>query len=141
MIPQILAVENASFTCPWSEELFRETLREKSISFLVCLTESGELAGFACFLTAADEGELLNIASAPAYRRKGVGQLLLDRCFSECAAKGVSALYLEVRHGNVPARSLYLKNGFEEIGVRRNYYVKPREDAVLMRRIFPDTER
>lgn len=141
MLPALLAVENASFTCPWSEESFREAIASDTISVPVCLDEDGNLAGFACLMTVADEGELLNIATAPEFRRNGIAQCLLDRCFALCREKGTAVLYLEVRESNAPARALYRKNGFEEIGLRRNYYEKPRENAVLMRRvIMPDAE-
>lgn len=141
MLPELLSIENASFTCPWSEENFRTALDSDAVSIRVCLSEDGAVAGFACLLTVADEGELLNLASSPSVRRKGAGQRLLAHCIALCREKGVSVLYLEVRETNVPARSLYRKNGFEEIGVRRNYYEKPRENAILMRRVLdPDAE-
>ena len=103
--------------------------------------DAGEITGFAVLLIVADEGELLNIAASPSRRRRGIGQALLGRCLEECAARDVTVLYLEVRESNLPARSLYRKNGFREIGVRRDYYIKPRENAILMRRDFvPDAE-
>ena len=141
MLSELMAIETASFTCPWSEDSFRAALESDAVSVPVCLSGEGAPVGFACLLTAADEGELLNIACAPASRRTGVAQRLLDRCLELCRRKGVSFLYLEVRESNSPARSLYRKNGFKEIGVRRNYYEKPRENAVLMRlALSPDAE-
>ena len=118
MLPDLLAIERASFTCPWSEESFREALNADAVSVFAASGVSGEITGFAVLLTVADEGELMNIASAPAYRRTGVGQALLSRCFGECEARGVTSLYLEVRESNAAARSLYLKNGFTVYGTR-----------------------
>lgn len=141
MLPELLSIETASFTCPWSEESFRAALDSDAVSVPVCLSEDGTIVGFACLLTVADEGELLNIAAAPSARRAGVGQRLLAHCLALCRERGVSVLYLEVRESNAPARSLYRKNGFGEIGVRRNYYEKPRENAILMRRVLlPEAE-
>jgi len=141
MLPALMAIETASFTCPWSEESFRAALESDAVSVPVCLSGEGVPVGFACLMTVADEGELLNIAASPEYRRKGVAQALMEHCLNLCHTRGVSVLYLEVRESNAPARSLYRKNGFGEIGVRRNYYEKPRENAVLMRRVLsPDTE-
>ena len=141
MLSELMRIENESFTCPWSEESFLSALDSDAVSIPVCLAEDGGVAGFACLLTAADEGELLNIAVSPALRRNGAAQTLMDCCLSLCREKGVAALYLEVRESNAPARALYRKNGFQEIGMRRNYYEKPRESAVLMRRLLsPDAE-
>ena len=141
MLPALMDIETASFTCPWSEESFRAALESDTVSVPVCLSGEGVLIGFACLLTVADEGELLNIATSPEYRRNGAAERLMEHCLDICRAKGVSVLYLEVRESNAPARSLYRKMGFGEIGVRRNYYEKPRENAVLMRRVLsPDAE-
>ena len=136
-LDELLRIENASFTCPWSEESFLEALASDAVRVYVCRSDGGEILGFACLLTAADEGELLNIASDPAVRRFGVGRALLARCLEDCEKNGIGALYLEVRESNLPARSLYASTGFEEIGVRRGYYTKPRESAILMRHVFP----
>lgn len=140
-LPALLRIENASFTCPWSEESFREALDADPISIPVCLGEQGEVVGFACLMTVADEGELLNIAVDPAFRRMGAARVLMDACLSLCAEKQIAALYLEVRESNTPARTLYRSYGFRELGMRRNYYEKPRENAILMRlALNPDAE-
>ena len=140
-LPSLLAIEEASFSCPWSEESFRGALEADSVSVFISEDDAEEITGFAVLLIVADEGELLNIAASPSRRRTGIGQALIGRCLEECAARGVTALYLEVRESNLPARSMYRKNGFHEIGVRRDYYIKPRENAILMRRDFaPEAE-
>ena len=141
MLPDLLRIENASFTCPWSEESFRDALDEGPVWVPVCLGADGAVAGFACLMIVADEGELLNIAVDPAVRRMGAARMLMDACLARCRERQVSALYLEVRESNVPARSLYRSYGFAEIGMRRNYYEKPRENAILMRlALNPDAE-
>ena len=140
-LSRLLEIERESFSCPWSEESFRGALETDTVSVFASEDDAGEITGFAVLLIVADEGELLNIASSPSRRRTGIGQALLGRCLEECAARGVTVLYLEVRESNLPARSLYRKNGFREIGVRRDYYIKPRENAILMRRDFaPEAE-
>ena len=140
MLWEILAIENASFTCPWSETSFREAFASDRITVYAAL--SGErVTGFSCLLVVGDEGEILNIAASPTDRRRGIGQALLSRMLDDCASRGTASVYLEVRESNLPARSLYRKNGFAPVGVRRNYYTKPREDAVLMMRtISPAAE-
>ncbi len=133
----ILAIENASFTCPWSEESFRDAFASENVT-IYAAERDGLLVGFSCMLVIGDEAEVLNIASAPASRRTGVGQSLLSQMLRDAALRGVTAVYLEVRDANAAARALYRKNGFSEIGIRRNYYIKPRENAILMRKtLFP----
>lgn len=134
MLQTILEIENASFTCPWSERSFREAFEARNITVYAALSQDTKRpVGFSCLLTIDGEGELLNIAADPSTRRCGVGQLLMDTMLADCAAHGVHDLYLEVRSSNTAARALYEKNGFTAIGVRRRYYTKPVEDAVVMR--------
>ncbi|MCR5681485.1 MAG: ribosomal protein S18-alanine N-acetyltransferase [Clostridiales bacterium] len=139
-LPAILAIEDASFTCPWSEESFREAFEAENIA-IYAAHRDGVLVGFSCLLAIGEEAEILNIASSPAVRRSGVGQALLSRMIGEAAAKGVTELYLEVRDSNAAARSLYRKNGFTEIGIRRHYYIKPREDAILMKKTLVPADK
>jgi ribosomal-protein-alanine N-acetyltransferase len=79
-----------------------------------------------------DEGSLDNIAVDPAYRRQGVAQALLEALIAQGQAQRLSFITLEVREHNAPAIGLYEKNGFQVVGRRKNYYEKPREDAILM---------
>jgi ribosomal-protein-alanine N-acetyltransferase len=81
-----------------------------------------------------EEGEIADLAVAPAARRLGVGGLLLDRVVAEAMESGVRALYLEVRESNSAARALYHSRGFDTVGRRRRYYQRPAEDALVLRR-------
>jgi ribosomal-protein-alanine acetyltransferase len=82
---------------------------------------------------AADEGEILNLAVAPAARRRGLGRLLVERALAHLVEAGARAAYLEVRQSNSAARRLYGKLGFQEVGTRVAYYRRPTEDAVVLR--------
>ena len=96
------------------------------------------VGGYAVLWCIQDQGELANIAVAPQLRDLGLGGYLLDRMAEEASRRGVESLYLEVRVSNARARAMYASRGFQEIGVRRDYYEKPREDArVLMKRLTP----
>ncbi|MGN1346263.1 MAG: ribosomal protein S18-alanine N-acetyltransferase [Eubacteriales bacterium] len=132
-LPALLAIENEAFTCPWSERSFREALASPDITVYIAEDEDTVL-GFACVLTLEGEGELLNLAVRVSSRRTGVGQRLMDTLLTESAENGVRDFYLEVRESNTAARHLYEKNGFVPLGVRKRYYTKPTEDAVVMRR-------
>jgi ribosomal-protein-alanine acetyltransferase len=95
---------------------------------------TGAIAGYVVALDAADEGEILNLAVAPAGRRTGLGRALVQHMLEALTARGVRQVYLEVRESNAPARALYAAHGFTEIGRRQQYYRRPVEDAIVLRR-------
>lgn len=92
------------------------------------------MAGYVVALDAADEGEILNLAVAPAGRRRGLGRALVQDILGALAERGVRYVYLEVRESNAPARALYAAHGFKEVGRRTQYYRRPVEDAIVLRR-------
>ena len=103
------------------------------VPFLVAVADGGDVAGYAIAHAAADEGEILNLGVSPAHRRCGVGSQLVRAMIAALAARGVRAVYLEVRESNVAARELYDRLGFREMGRRSRYYRRPVEDAILLR--------
>lgn len=132
-LPQVAALEKVCFPAdPWSEGVFRSALDSPDTSILLAEGEDGILWGYAVLFTVLDEGNLDNIAVAPEFRRQGVADALLSVLTGLCREQGTARLFLEVRASNVPALALYRKYGFAEVGRRKNYYEKPREDAVLM---------
>ena len=130
-LEDVTAIEKASFSCPWSADSFRQAGDMEISIFLVAAAEE-TVVGFGCILLAAGEGELVDIAVLPAYRKKGLGQMLMTALLTQAREQGTENLYLEVRQSNTPARNLYEKNGFTAIGIRKKYYREPVEDAVLM---------
>jgi ribosomal-protein-alanine N-acetyltransferase len=130
-IPQIVEIENASFSVPWSEQSFIAELEAEGCIFLTAV-EEGKVLGFCILRPFMDEGEIFNIAVAESARGCGTGEALLTAAMSEGFVVGVRRLFLEVRESNLPAIGLYKKLGFETVGVRKNYYESPRENAVLM---------
>jgi len=94
---------------------------------------SGAIMGYVVALDAADEGEILNLAVAPAGRRNGLGRALVQHILGALTARGVRQVYLEVRESNAPARALYAAQGFKEVGRRKEYYRRPVEDAIVLR--------
>ncbi|MCD7769832.1 MAG: ribosomal protein S18-alanine N-acetyltransferase [Oscillospiraceae bacterium] len=124
---QIAALEGLCFAEPWPPEVIVR-LQER---FLVAAEEDAVL-GYAVLSTVLDEASLDKIAVAPESRRRGIGQALLDEVIARCRAQDMSFLTLEVRASNQAAIGLYEKNGFAVAGRRKNYYEKPREDAIIM---------
>ena len=135
-LPQVAALEKICFPAdPWSEALFRAALENPGAAILLALGEDGAPLGYAVLSTVLDEGNLDNIAVAPAYRRQGVADALLS-VVTGFGREHLSRLMLEVRASNAPAIALYEKYGFAAVGRRKNYYDAPREDAVLMTLVF-----
>jgi ribosomal-protein-alanine N-acetyltransferase len=128
-VPAIAALERVCFPAdPWPEDLIGR-LRE---NFTAALDDDGTLAGYLVLSSVLDEGDIDNVAVAPAYRRRGLGDALVEDAVRRGRERGLSFLALEVRAGNGPALRLYEKHGFRTVGRRKNYYEKPREDAILM---------
>jgi ribosomal-protein-alanine N-acetyltransferase len=126
-IAAIARLEEQCFSEPWPEDMISR-LRER---FFVAV-EAGRLLGYGALSTVLDEGSLDNIAVDPACRRRGVAQRLLEALITQGQAQTLAFITLEVREHNEPAIGLYEKNGFQVVGRRKNYYEKPREDAILM---------
>jgi [ribosomal protein S18]-alanine N-acetyltransferase len=133
-IPSIAAIERLAFSDPWSENAFRESLTHPAVYFACARSGGPEVLGYVVAWFAADEGEIANLAVAPAGWGRGVGRRLLDAALNAAAGRGVVSVYLEVRDSNERARRLYQSSGFEEIGRRRRYYRRPVEDAIVLRR-------
>ncbi len=135
-LPAVAELERICFPAdPWSEALFRAALENPGAAILLALGEDGAPLGYAVLSTVLDEGNLDNIAVAPAYRRQGVADALLS-VVTGFGREHLSRLMLEVRASNAPAIALYEKYGFAAVGRRKNYYDAPREDAVLMTLVF-----
>ena len=127
LLPALTALEARCFSDPWPEAVIARLLEK----FTVCL-DGDALRGYLVLSAVLDEGSVDNVAVAPEARRRGLGDLLLRDAEARCRAGGLRTLGLEVRAGNDPALRLYRRHGFQEVGRRTNYYVNPREDAILM---------
>lgn len=132
-LDRVMEIEHASYSTPWPETSFRGLIGRGDASLLVAESD-GEIAGYAVCWTMLDQAELGNIAVAPEWRRRGIAQRLLTATIERMREHEVRELYLEVRTSNDGAQRLYTRNGFETVGRRRNYYTKPDEDALVMRR-------
>jgi [ribosomal protein S18]-alanine N-acetyltransferase len=132
-IDDILAVEEASFTSPWTREMYLAELSNTGVSyFYLARTEAGQVIGFCSFWRVLDELHINNLAVLPEHRRAGIGTDLLLRVLADGAAFGAKRATLEVRRSNEAAQKLYEKFGFTVEGVRRLYYSSPPEDALVL---------
>jgi ribosomal-protein-alanine N-acetyltransferase len=131
-IPAVMAVEAESFPLPWPEAPIAMSFRQSKCLLRVAEAEGGVIAGYAVMWMMADEAHVGTIASAPIWRRQGVGERLMIDVMREAARRAAIFITLEVRVGNIAAQRLYLKYGFVEVGRRKRYYPNNREDALLM---------
>lgn len=130
-IPEVSLLEEKIFSAPWSEKSFADALESPHNIYLVEERES-RVAGYCGIWTSFEDSDLCNIAVSPEFRRKNIGESLLLEGIQRVKSMGVERILLEVRKTNEAAIGLYQKNGFRTIGVRKAYYTKPVEDAVLM---------
>jgi ribosomal-protein-alanine N-acetyltransferase len=135
----LLAVEETSFTNPWTREMYLAELENTGVSYVFVAREAtGHIVGFCSFWRVLDELHINNLAVLPMYRRRGVASAILGRVFDEARVLGANRATLEVRRSNDAARQLYERFGFAVAGVRRGYYRNPEEDAlVLWRQGYP----
>ena len=132
-LDDVLEIERASFSNPWSRDMFLWELQNAGISYGYVLREpGGRVAAFCTVWIVQDELHVNNVAVGPAHRGKGVGQALLRFVLRLAAGLGARRATLEVRRSNVPALRLYERLGFRAVGVRRNYYSSPVEDALIL---------
>lgn len=139
-LAEIVELEQASFSDPWSVTSFAAVLNEPAAFFAAARAAAEDrMAGYVVAWFVADEGEIANLAVRVPTRRRGIGAALLDAALDEGRRRGATAIYLEVRDSNAAARALYASRDFAEVGRRRNYYRKPVEDAILLRRtVIPE---
>lgn len=132
----LVAIERRAFSDPWSETSFREALGAAWSFGLVAETGRG-IVGYLIGRDVAATGEVLNLAVAPEYRRRGIGGALLEAGLKAFRRRQVDEVFLEVRESNHSAQALYIARGFRPVGQRSAYYRNPREDAVVLRLDMP----
>jgi [ribosomal protein S18]-alanine N-acetyltransferase len=131
-IPEVMALELATFTSPWTEDMFTQEV-EHDLSVTILAREEGNaLAGFICFWVLVDEMHIMNLAVRSDLRGRGIGKRLVKRAMVMAGKRGAKSATLEVRESNRAAISLYEGFGFVVAGRRKNYYDMPKENAVIM---------
>ena len=127
----ISQLERLCFSSPWSIQALSEELSNPNALYLVAMDERS-VAGYGGMRFAADEFYVDNIAVFPEYRRQGIGREITSALIHEVRRQRGLFLSLEVRPSNLPAIELYLQLGFRQEGRRKNFYVKPAEDALIL---------
>ena len=132
-VSAIAELEKICFSDPWSENSIASELNNPLSCWLVAV-EGDSLAGYVGSQTVLDGSDMMNIAVAPAHRRKGIAEALVLALCEHLRDRSSVCLLLEVRASNAPAISLYDKLDFVQIGRRKNYYRNPKEDALILRK-------
>ena len=128
-------LEKQCFSLPWTREMLQSQLPDGMHEFLVA-EENGTVLGYVGMMFVLDEGYISNVAVAPQQRRRGIGDALILELLRRCEAHELAFVTLEVREHNEPAIALYRKHGFEPVGLRKNYYEAPVENAILMTKFW-----
>lgn len=131
-VSAVADIERLSFSTPWTENMFSLSLRDTSNQSCFVALFDQAVVGYIILLHCFEDGELLNVATLPEMRKMGIAKKLMDKMISLMKEKNVTRILLEVRESNVPAKTLYEKYGFSPIAVRKNYYTKPLENAIVM---------
>ena len=134
-VAQVAALEAICFHDPWSEKSVASELTNPLSLWLVAL-DGDRVAGYVGSQSVLGESDMMNVAVHPDYRRQGIAENLCLDLVEALKEKGNHCLTLEVRASNDPAKALYEKLGFRQIGLRKNYYRNPREDACILRKEF-----
>ena len=132
-IDAIARVENACFSTPWSIDAIKHEICENKLAdFMIACDEENNIVGYIGIWTLLDECQINKIAVIPEKRKIGIGKAILNHVLEFTRDIGVKNWYLEVRESNKAAQALYRSAGFSSVGTRKNYYINPVEDAVLM---------
>ena len=132
-VPAVARLEEICFPDPWSETSVAGEL-DNPLSLWLVAVEDGQVVGYVGSQAVLDAADIMNVAVAPDHRRQGIARLLLLQLEAEMREKDVASLTLEVRASNLPAQALYEELGYHQVGCRPNYYQKPKEDALILRK-------
>lgn len=130
-LDSVAQIEQETFSMPWSREGFASSLERKDTLYLSAFSD-GELAGYCGLLQVLDEGEITNVAVKKCFRGQKIASMLMAELLKKGSDRGITFFVLEVRKSNKYAIRLYEKAGFLQAGIRKNFYEKPIEDAVIM---------
>ena len=130
-VPEVAAIESMLFSQPWSERGFLESMKSRDTLYLVVKMQE-KIIGYCGLLQSFEEADITNVAVHPEWQGKGIAFQMLQKLMELGRAKGIERYTLEVRVSNTPAVRVYEKLGFSSVGIRKNFYDMPREDAMIM---------
>ena len=138
-LDRILAIEVEAYPEPWTRGMFHDELRNNRSHFIVAF-DGDELVGYAGFWLVLDEAHITTVVVRDSYRSRGIGRHLFKNLLDLARETGARLATLEVRVTNDHAKQLYTSFGFRPVGVRRGYYPKTKEDAIIMLKELRDSD-
>ena len=132
-VASIAELEKLCFSDPWSENSIASELNSR-LSYWLVAVENGEVLGYIGSQSVLGESDMMNVAVHPDHRRRGIAEALVNALSRDLKERSNVCLTLEVRASNAPAIALYEKLGFAQVGLRKNYYRNPKEDARILRK-------
>lgn len=134
-IDSLVKLEQKCFDEPWTKGMFLGDIKNENTVYFAAI-ENDEVIAYAGMWITVDEGQITNVAVHPNYRRHGIAKYLLSCLYDVCRKNKLVFITLEVRESNISAVSLYKNEGFKTVGLRKNYYKNPTENAILMTKEF-----
>lgn len=135
-IAQVAELESEIFTIPWSYSSLKDAAANPDNVYLVYI-EDGQVAGHCGMWCVSGEGNITNVAVKEGFRRRGIARALLEELLrTGIDEHSVDVFFLEVRQSNAAAKALYSSLGFKTLGIRKNFYEKPLENADIMSKII-----
>jgi ribosomal-protein-alanine N-acetyltransferase len=131
-VKDVAHIEQVCFSRPWSELALSSELKNECSHFYVAVVDSIAV-GYVGLYIVCGEADIVRVAVLPEYRKMGIARALLEESFK---VNDTECVFLDVRESNAPAINLYKSLGFEDTGVRKNYYSNPTENAILMKKVF-----
>lgn len=137
-VDAVYKIERESFSTPWSKQSLQEEIENSKLSYYYVCEDilSGEIVGYFGLWIIYDEAYINNIAVASGYRGRGIGTFLIEKIIKLCEERELTGVTLEARKSNDTAINLYKKSGFEVKGLRKNFYEREKEDAIIMWKYF-----
>lgn len=137
-LEQVTKIEKEIFSVPWSDKSFSDACNKENNVYLVCVVDN-KVAGYCGMWTVLGEGNITNMAVAQEFRQQGIAKRLMTEMELRGRKLDVDTFFLEVRQSNIPAQKLYASMGYTQIGIRKRFYEKPVEDAIIMSKIYMET--
>ncbi|MFS0691045.1 ribosomal protein S18-alanine N-acetyltransferase [Sporosarcina sp. 179-K 8C2 HS] len=131
-IPEVVEIEQESFATPWTQEIFEHEMTGNDYAHYIVAVADDEVIGHCGMWVVLDECHITNVAVRKHMRGYGIGEALMRKAIELCKANDVRLMTLEVRVSNHTAQNLYRKLGFQDGGIRKNYYTDDHEDALVM---------
>ena len=134
-LPAIVNIEKELYKIPWNDKQFRYELEENEFSYLFVLEHEGVIVGYYGFWVMFEESDITKVSIRKEFQGMKLSNILMEDCFNRIRALGCDKINLEVRTTNIKAINLYKKYGFEDVGIRKNYYGK-NEDALILCKVL-----